>query len=228
MPRITFLGHSCLLIETQSTRLIIDPFLSANPVAQVKPADVQVDYVLLTHGHADHWGDTETIAKAHDALVIASVELATLAASLGLKSHGMNIGGGFDFPFGRVRMTIAFHSTGAGDDGMTYTGDPGGWLLNLEGKTLYHAGDTALTYEMKQLGEFHKVDLAFLPIGDNFTMGVDDAVRAVSFIAPERVVPMHYNTFELIAADPEAFALKVRAKTQAEPVIMGVGDTLEL
>ena len=228
MPTVTFLGHSCFEIRERDTRLIIDPFLSGNPVAQTKPDDVRANWVLVTHGHGDHWGDTEGIARANDATVIGCYELAMFAQSKGLKAHPLHIGGGHDFPFGRVQLTVAHHGAGGGDVATTYTGVAAGMLLRIGGKTIYHAGDTALTYDMKLLGEFHEVDLALLPIGDNFTMGIDDAVRATAFVSPKTVVPMHYNTFDLIAADPQEFARKVKEKTRATPVVLAVGDSLEV
>lgn len=228
MATLTFLGHSCFELRTNGTTLIIDPFLSGNPVAQAKPEDIKVDYVLVSHGHNDHWGDTEQIAKNNKATVIGCFELASYAQGKGLTAHPLHIGGGHDFPFGHVKMTSALHGTGCGEAASVYTGEPGGFLIEVEGKTIYHAGDTALTYDMKLLGEFGHVDVALLPIGDNFTMGIDDAVHAVEFVHPKTVVPMHYNTFEMIAADPEEFARKVREKTDTKPVVLNVGDSIEI
>lgn len=228
MATVTFLGHACFEIRHNDICVIIDPYLSGNPNAEVKPEEIKAQYVLLTHGHEDHWGDTEAIVKANDATVVACYELAYYAESLGMKAHAMHIGGGFDFPFGRVKMTVAPHGSGGGESGQRYCGVAAGFLLHLGERTIYHAGDTALTYDMKLLSEFHEVDLALLPIGDNFTMGIDDAVRATSFINPKTVVPMHYNTFDLIKADPEAFATRVRAQTDAQPVVMAIGDSIEV
>jgi L-ascorbate metabolism protein UlaG (beta-lactamase superfamily) len=228
MATVTYLGHSCFEIQHDGVRLVIDPYLTGNPNSQVTPEEVKVQYVLVTHGHGDHWGDTEAIAKANDATVITCKELAEYAQTLGLKVHPMHIGGGFNFSFGRVQMTAAPHGTGAGESGQRYSGVAAGFLIKLGGATIYHAGDTALTYDMKLLDDLHDVDLALLPIGDNFTMGIDDAVVATRFVNPKTVVPMHYDTFDLIKADPREFARKVEDQTSARPVVMGIGDSMEL
>lgn len=228
VTRVTYHGHSCFEIEHEQHRLIIDPFLSGNPVAKVGPNQIRVQHVLVTHGHGDHWGDTEAIARANGATVIGCNELATYAKSLGLSSHGLHIGGAHHFPFGRVQLTVALHGTGGGPSKLVYLGEAVGFLLSLGPFTLYHAGDTGLTYDMKLLSEFHQVDLALLPIGDNYTMGIEDAARATNFIRPRKVVPMHYNTFDIIAADPQEFARAVRTTSTAEPVILEVGQSLEL
>ncbi|NOX38708.1 MAG: metal-dependent hydrolase [Calditrichaeota bacterium] len=211
MPKLTFLGHAAFLIEGDKGRLIIDPFLEGNPKATLKPTDVQVDYVLLTHGHGDHLGDAIAIAKANNATVIAPFELATYCQNQGVeKVHPMHIGGGYDFPFGRVKLTIAHHGSMTPDG--TYAGNPCGFLITMDGKTIYHAGDTGLFYDMKLIGEMHKIDVALLPIGDNFTMGVEDAVKATEFLQPRLVVPMHYQTFDVIAVEPEQFVKQVTSK----------------
>ena len=224
MAMIDYLGHSCFTINTNDKTLIIDPFLSGNPLATVKPSDVKADYILITHGHGDHFGDTIEIAKNNDATVIGPNEIAVFCRRKDLKAHSMHIGGGFDFDFGRVKLTIAHHGFSAGESGLDIGGNPCGFLLTIEGKKIYHAGDTGLFMDMKLIGE-EGLDLAMLPIGDNFTMGIDDAVRAVDFLKPKRVVPMHYNTFDLIKVDPTVFKSKVKG---AECVIMSVGDTIEI
>ncbi|WOO43110.1 metal-dependent hydrolase [Rubellicoccus peritrichatus] len=205
--KLTFLGHAACMIETAEHRLLIDPFLKDNPLCDIDPADVKCDYILLTHGHADHVGDTESIAKANDATVIANYELSSFLEAKGLKTHPLHIGGGAEFPFGRAQLTIAFHGSSYPDENglPIYMGMPGGLLIESDGKKLYHAGDTALTLEMELLGRRHDIDLALLPIGDNFTMGVHDALDAIDMIKPKAVVPIHFNTFPYIEVDPTAF-----------------------
>lgn len=225
MPEARFLGHSCVLLTDGEHRLIIDPFLDDNPVAATKAADVKVSYVLLSHGHGDHVGDAVRIAQRNKATVIANFELANMCATEGCEVHPMHIGGAFNFPFGRVKLTIAHHGGGYGPDASRYTGPPVGFLISLGGRLIYHPGDTGLFYDMKLIGDMNKIDLAFLPIGDNFTMGVDDAVKAVEFLRPRKVVPIHYDTFDLIRADVARFADAVDG---ADVVILKPGDTMTI
>ncbi len=226
--KITFWGHAAFLLENGSHRLVIDPFLTGNPLAQVKPEEVKCDYILVTHGHGDHLGDTISIAKNNDAVVIANFEVATYCGNQGCKAHPLHIGGGHDFPFGRVKLTIAHHGSGLTDgDQIIYLGNPAGALITMDGKTVYHAGDTALFLDMKLIGEMNHIDVALLPIGDNFTMGIEDAVKAVEFLQPELAVPMHYKTFDLIEADPQDFVNRVEAMGKKARVL-GVGDSLEI
>ena len=224
MTTARYLGQSCITIEDGDHKIIIDPFLTGNPLAGAKQEEIECSHVLLTHGHGDHFGDTIEIAKRNDATIIATYELASFCGTKGLKFHPMHIGGAHDFDFGRVKLTIAHHGGGLGENAEIYTGPPVGFLITMGGKTIYNAGDTGLFYDMKLIGEMNQIDLAFLPIGDNFTMGIDDALKAVDFLKPKKVVPVHYNTFPLIEQDPREFAGKVKA---AEVVIMNPGDSIE-
>jgi len=227
MPKLTFLSHAAFLLESDSATILIDPFLSGNPLATVKPEEVACDYILLTHGHGDHIGDTVTIAKRNNATVIANYEIATWCGKQGITVHPMHIGGAHEFPFGRVKLTIAHHGSGyETDDGMIYMGNPAGALITTADKTIYHAGDTALFLDMKLIGEMNRIDLALLPIGDNFTMGIDDAVKAVDFLNPKLAIPMHYKTFDLIDVNPQEFVRKTQAIGK-EAQVLAVGGQLE-
>lgn len=226
--KLTYHGHSCFELQTADCNVIIDPFLSGNPLAVIKAEDVRVQYILVTHGHADHVGDAEAIARNNDATIIAPYELAVYFAQKGLKIHPMQHGGKFNFPFGTVKLTLAFHGSAIEVDGkFIYAGNPGGFVITAEGKTIYHAGDTALFSDMKLIGERHDVDMAILPIGDNFTMGPEDALEAAKWVKAKRVVPMHYNTFDLIKQDAEAFS-KDLAREGIEGVVLAPGQSVEV
>ncbi len=207
MPTLTWHGHSTFTLRTEESTILFDPWLDDNPSCAIGKDDItELDYILVSHGHFDHFTDCVPLARRTGATVISTFEIAGFCEKQGVENvHGMNIGGGHQFPFGRLKLTPAVH-TGSieGDDEGAFTTDCSGFLLTLNGGTrLYFAGDTALTMDMQLLRG--RVDLALLPIGDNFTMGPEDAVRAVDFIQPRTVIPMHYNTFELIAQDPEEF-----------------------
>jgi L-ascorbate metabolism protein UlaG (beta-lactamase superfamily) len=212
--KITYFGHSAFLIELNEYNLLIDPFISSNPLTQCDPKSIACDYILLTHGHSDHFGDTECIARQNNATVIANWEIATYCQRLGLQAHPMNIGGKASFAFGNVKLTMAHHSSSLPDanGNAIYMGEPGGILLQVEGKTIYHAGDTCLFMDMQWIGSSHKIDLAMLPIGDNFTMGPDEALVAIDWLKPAAVIPVHYNTFPIIEVDAKAFASRVGEK----------------
>ncbi|WP_139491718.1 metal-dependent hydrolase [Brevibacillus dissolubilis] len=205
---IRFLGHSCVHIVHEGTHILIDPFLTGNPVATVKAEEIKADYILLTHGHNDHVGDTASIAQANGSTIVAIFELAEYFNSQGLQTFGLSVGGGYSFPFGRVKMTNALHGTGYMVDHSgksIYMGVAGGFLLTIGDKTIYHAGDTGLFGDMELIGKYNKIDVAFLPIGDIYTMGPEDAVIAAKMLGAKEVVPIHYNTFPGLAQDDEKF-----------------------
>lgn len=210
--QVIYLGHSCFLVQTSGARLLIDPYLNDNPKAAARASTVRCDYVLITHGHEDHVGDALTIARASGATIIANYEIAEYFSAKGVKTHGMNPGGAFTFPFGRVKLTIAHHTSSL-NAGLhpIYLGAPCGFLIEADGRRIYHAGDTALFLDMQLIGR-GGLDLAMLPIGDNFTMGPDDALEALDFLKPKLCVPMHYNTWPVIAQDPAAFASAAAAR----------------
>lgn len=210
--RLTFHGHSCWEIRSTRHRILIDPYLSGNPLADVGPGAFQeLDAILLSHGHGDHIGDTEEIAKKTGALVVANFEIAAHFAQRGCRTHGMSIGGGHDFPFGRVKLVIAHHGS-TGPDGEAL-GSPAGIVLLADGKRIYHTGDTGVFLDMQLIAELNgPFDACLLPIGDNFTMGVDDAVKACELIRARVHVPMHYDTFDVVKADAHAFVRKVEAQ----------------
>jgi len=229
MARLTWHGHSCFSLETdEGTRVLFDPWLDDNPKADIKADDVErLDYILVSHGHWDHFADCVKLAKRTGATVVSTFELVAFAQKQGAENgHGMNIGGGFNFPFGRVKLTPALHTGSVhGDDEGAFTSEPSGFLVTLSsGTRLYHAGDTALITDMQLLRG--QVDVALLPIGDNFTMGPEDAARAVEFIEPRTVVPMHYDTFPVIEQDPEEFRRRVGDRARVE--VLRPGGSLEI
>lgn len=219
MAQLTWHGHSCFtLVTEEGARIMFDPWLDENPKADIRADQVdELDFLLISHGHFDHFADAIPLAKRTGALLVSTFEIATFAESQGVRNvHSMSIGGGYRFSFGYVKMTPALHGGQvAGDTEGIYTTIPGGFLLDLnDGNRLYFAGDTALITDMQLLRG--RVDIALLPIGDNYTMGPEDAVRAVEFIEPKVVIPMHYNTFDLIAQDPHEFAGMVGDRAKVE------------
>jgi len=225
---VQYLGHSCFLISTSKAKILIDPFLTGNPQAAAKAEEVQCDYILVSHGHADHYGDAVPIGKRTGATLIAPYELALHAGAQGVKVHPMGCGGGRNFDFGRVQLTIAHHTSSVDSpEGPITLGGPVGFLIQTEGKTIYFAGDTALTMEMQLLGSRNQIDLALLPIGDNFTMGPEDAAEAVRMLRPKMAVPIHYNTFEMIEVNPDVFA-KAAEKHGCKVEVMRPGATIQL
>lgn len=223
---VTWYGHSVVMVKTPEITLLIDPFLSGNAKAPITAEDVKPDVIAITHGHADHVGDTVAIAKEHGTLCVSNFEICNYLEAQGVTNvHPLHIGGGFNFPWGRVQLTIAHHGSSLPDG--SYGGSPAGLLLSFAGKTLYHAGDTGLFYDMKLIGE-RRLDLAMIPIGDNFTMGPDDALRAVELLEPKLVVPMHYDTFDVIEQDPHHWAGQVERKTDAKVRVLAPGETVKL
>jgi L-ascorbate metabolism protein UlaG (beta-lactamase superfamily) len=222
MLTLTFHGHACFTAEGDGKRVIFDPFLTGNPKADV-PVDrvAKLDGILLSHGHSDHIADAIPLAKRDGATVVAATELARFCERQGVSAHGLGIGGRHRFPFGTVKLVHAIHGGAIEGGGSTI---PSGVVLTLGGRTVYHAGDTALMMDMQLLRG--TADAMLVPIGDKFTMGVDDAARAVEFVQPRVVIPMHYNTWDMIAADPEAFRRLVGSA--AEVVILAPGESYTL
>ena len=212
MVKLIFHGHSCWEVQGTKHRILIDPYLTGNPLADVQPAEFsQLDAILLSHGHGDHIGDAEAIAKKSGALVVANFEIANYFAKRGCKTHGLSIGGGHEFPFGRVKLVIAHHGS-TGPEGESL-GSPAGIVFFIDDKRIYHTGDTAVFLDMQLIAELNgPFDACMLPIGDNFTMGIEDAVRACEMIRAKIHMPMHYNTFPVVQADGEEFVKRVIAR----------------
>jgi L-ascorbate metabolism protein UlaG (beta-lactamase superfamily) len=225
--KLHFHGQSCWAIHEGRHRLLIDPFLTDNPLADVGPeAFEKLDAIVVTHGHFDHIQDVEAIARATGALVVSNYEISDYFGAKGCKTHPMHIGGGREFPFGHVKFTIAQHgSTGPGGEAL---GCPMGVVLTMGGKKVYHAGDTGIFLDMKLIAELNgPLDVALLPIGDNFTMGIDDATKAAEFLQARVTIPMHYNTFPLIEVDPTIFVGKLADQGQ-EAVVVDPGADYNL
>jgi L-ascorbate metabolism protein UlaG (beta-lactamase superfamily) len=224
--KVTWYSHACILIETGVAKVLVDPFLSGNPLAPVGPDDLTPDYICVSHGHGDHVGDTVQMAKRTGATVISNFEIHNWLAAQGVSNlHPQHIGGGFNYPWGRVKLTIAHHGSGLPDG--SYGGNPCGFLFYVENRKIYHACDTGLFYDMKLIGE-EGIDLAILPIGDNFTMGPEDGLRAVRLIAPRQALPIHYNTFDVIRQDAAAWKQRVERETDTQVALLKPGETLQL
>jgi len=225
--KITWYGHAALGLNTGGYKIIIDPFLTGNPAASIPAEAVEADFILISHGHGDHVGDSISIAKRTGAMVISNYEIAGWFAGQGVtKTHGQQHGGGFKHPFGYLKLTLAFHGSALPDG--SNGGNPCGFFLRTnDDKKLYFAQDTALFGDMKLIGE-EGLDLAVLPIGDNFTMGPDDALRAVKLLEPENVIPIHYNTWDLIAQDANAWAERVNRETNAKAIVLKPGESFSV
>ncbi|WP_366922005.1 metal-dependent hydrolase [Metallumcola ferriviriculae] len=235
MIKVAFHGHSCFCISCERYRVIIDPWLTGNPTANMTVEEVEgIDAVLVTHGHSDHLGDAVEIAKQCDATIIAPFELATYCGNQGAKVHPMHIGGAYQFEFGWVKLTQALHGSGLpNDDGtITYLGNPCGFLIEMGDQVIYHAGDTGLFSDMGILSDTmlhgRKIDVMLVPIGDNFVMGPEDAFTAVRWVNPDIVVPMHYDTFPVIKQDAEKFKAQVEKELDVECRVMKPGDDFDL
>jgi L-ascorbate metabolism protein UlaG (beta-lactamase superfamily) len=224
--KLKYFSHSAFQLTTGNGKIIlIDPFLSGNPTSPVKANEVKADYIILTHAHGDHIGDSFEIARRCNSMFICVNELANYCSSKGFKAHNMHIGGSYKFEFGRVKFTIAHHGSLTPDN--QYGGEAAGVIISADGKIIYHTGDTGLFYDMKLIGELNSIDYMLLPIGDNFTMGITDAVKAVEFVSPRIAIPMHYNTFPVIKADPNEFKRLVDEKGFKAKVI-NFGEEIEL
>lgn len=224
---LTWYGHNAFGIDIDGTAVLLDPFLTDSPVATARADEVAADYIVVSHGHGDHVGDTVAIAERTGATVISNFEIANWLSGQGVENvHPQHIGGGYTYPFGYLKLTIAHHGSGLPDG--SYGGTPAGVLITTKaGKKLYFACDTGLFGSMKLYGD-EGLDLAVLPIGDNFTMGPDDALKAVELLRPRTAIPVHFDTWELIAQDPLAWAVRVREETDSTPVILKPGGTFEL
>jgi L-ascorbate metabolism protein UlaG (beta-lactamase superfamily) len=228
MAELTWLGHASWQLKADKHTILIDPFLDDSPTAPVKSGDVAADFILISHGHFDHIADAAKIANRTGATIVSNYEITTW-----LEKHhkvkntlGGNLGGGANLPFGRVQLTLAFHSSSLPDG--SNGGNPCGFLIWLEGgPRIYFACDTALFGDMELIGA-RGLDVAVLPIGDLFTMGPDDALEAVRLLRPQKAIPSHYNTWPPIAQDPDKWAERVQAETQAEPIVVKPGQTVTI
>lgn len=223
---IKWFGHAALSMNTAGKQLLLDPYFTGNSQTKQDPGQVSADYILITHGHGDHVGDALAIASRTGAILISNAEICTWFAAKGIKTHAQHLGGGFHYPFGYLKLTFALHGSALPDG--SNGGNPAGFLLTtLEGKKLYFAGDTGLFGDMKLIGD-EGLDLAVLPIGDNYTMGPEDALRAVHLLRPRLVIPIHYNTFPLIQQDAVSWADKVRKETAAQVMVLQPGEAVEI
>lgn len=224
--KIQFLGHACLYITIKDITILVDPFITANPKAtHLNIEEINPQVILLTHAHQDHTLDVELFAKKNNALIVSNWEIATYYGNKGFKSHPMNHGGSWTFDFGKVTYTNAVHSSSFPDG--SYGGQPGGFIIQGEHKTIYIAGDTALTFDMKLIPLKHQLDLAILPIGDNFTMDVDDAIEASNFIGCDKILGYHYDTFGFIEINHEE-AIQKFFNANKDLMLLDIGESIVL
>ncbi|HWQ48468.1 MAG TPA: metal-dependent hydrolase [Methanosarcina sp.] len=226
--KITWLGHSAFLFEAEK-KLLIDPFISGNPLAPCSPEELNPDIIAVTHGHRDHLGDTIEIGKRTGCRIVSIHEVANYIKSKGVFAEGVGKGGTVNIEGIKLTMTEALHSSSIDASGFSFDGgSPAGFIIRMNGHSIYHAGDTGVFGDMQLIGELYEPELALLPIGDKFTMGIKEATKAVELIQPKIVIPMHYNTFDVISQDPEEFKRAVEAKVDTKIVIMKPGESIKL
>jgi len=220
--KIKFLGHAAVMLTTDS-EILIDPFMTNNPLCDLSPSSVEPDAIILTHGHGDHIGDTIEIARRTGCAVYAMAELSRYLNSQGVKTHGFNSGGSFVINNSKIKVVQAIHSSSCPDG--SYGGLACGFIVEYKEKTFYHAGDTDLFTDMKLIGENHSIDVAMLPIGGNYTMDASDAAKAARLLSPGLCIPMHYNTFPLVKCDPDVFCSLINA-SGVECKILAPGESI--
>ncbi|GAL61860.1 metal-dependent hydrolase [Algibacter lectus] len=224
--KITFYGHACLGIQIDDINILVDPFITGNEkAANIDISTLKADYIMVTHAHQDHILDVEAIANRTNAVIISNFEIVTHFGNLGFEGHPMNHGGQWDFEFGNVKYVNAIHTSSFPDG--TYGGQPGGFIIEGEHKNIYIAGDTALTFDMKLIPLQTKLDLAILPIGDNFTMGINDAILASDFVECDKILGYHFDTFGYIEIDHEAAKRKFFEKDK-DLMLLEIGESIEL
>jgi L-ascorbate metabolism protein UlaG (beta-lactamase superfamily) len=224
--KLFWYGHAALGLETSGYHVLVDPFFKDNPAASITAEKAPADFILVSHGHGDHVGDTVSIARRTGATVISNNEIAGWLSKQDVKTHGQHLGGGFHYPFGYLKLTLAIHGSALPDG--SNGGNPAGFLLTTNDRQkIYMACDTGLFGDMRLIGE-EGIDLAVLPIGDNFTMGPEDALRAVKLLQPKHVIPIHYNTWDLITQDPDAWAKQVEAETSAKVHVLKPGESFTI
>ena len=222
MINLKYNGHANVLLTSNNITILLDPFFTDNPLNKINPDEVECDYILVSHAHFDHIGDAIEISKRTGATIISTAEIANMVSSSGCNSHGMNIGGKYEFEFGYIKVTQAIHSSGI-EGGLAC-----GFIINFYGTVIYFAGDTALFGDMELIGRTNKIDYALLPIGDNFTMGPEEALEAVKMINPKIVIPIHYNTWPPISKSPQDFKALVENSCDTKVLIVDFNENIEI